>query len=106
MVAAAPAAVLFSIVTLHGSVTLGPTQPVCSAGTPCTKPAANVILQFTQRNRLRWVNTDAKGHYTARLEPGTWIVRTNAGVRVTPQRFIVRNVRTQLRNFAIDTGLR
>jgi hypothetical protein len=100
------AAMLVSIVTLHGSVTIGPTQPVCAAGSPCTKPAAHAILQFTQKNRLRWATTDAKGRYTVRLEPGTWVVRTNYGVRVTPQRFVVRSVPTQLRNFAIDTGIR
>jgi hypothetical protein len=100
------AAAVASIVLLHGSVTLGPTQPVCQVGTPCTKPATHVLLEFTQRNRIRWATTDAKGHYTVRLEPGTWGVTANAGVRVTPGRFVVRNVKTQLRNLAIDTGIR
>ena len=106
MVAAAPAALLVSLVVLHGTVTFGPTQPVCKVGTPCTRPAAHALLEFTQKDRLRWVTTDAKGRYTARLEPGIWTVRTDIGVRVMPQRFTVRNVFTQLRNFRIDSGLR
>jgi hypothetical protein len=103
MLAAAAAA----IVVVHGTVSLGPTSPVCRAGTPCTKPAAHALLEFTQRNRIRTAWTDAKGRYTVRLEPGTWTVRSNAGVRVTPMRFIVRRgVSTQLRNLLVDTGIR
>jgi hypothetical protein len=100
------AAVVASIVFVHGTVTIGPTQPVCKVGTPCSKPAAHALLEFTQQNRIRWAKTDAKGNYSVRLEPGTWTLHANQGVRAVPERFIVRNVRTQLRNFAIDSGIR
>jgi hypothetical protein len=103
---AAPAAAV-AMVVLHGTVSLGPTQPVCQAGTPCTKPAAHKLLEFTQTDRIRTAWTDAKGRYTVRLEPGTWTIRSNAGFKVTPERFIVRRgLTTQLRNFLIDTGIR
>jgi hypothetical protein len=104
---AAPAAAAAAIVLVHGTVLLGPTSPVCRVGTPCTKPAAHALLEFTQTNRIRTAWTDAKGHYTVRLEPGTWAVSSNAGLGVTPKRFIVRRgVRTQQRNLLVDTGIR
>jgi hypothetical protein len=102
---AAPAAA--ALVLVHGTVVLGPTQPVCRVGTPCSEPAAHVRLTFTQGARTRTTSTDGNGRYTIRLQPGTWTFRSNVGLGTRPERFIVRRgVATQLRNFYVDTGIR
>ena len=94
-------------VFVHGVVTIGPTSPTCREGAPpCTKPAADVLIEFTQFDRIRWATTDARGRYSVRLAPGIWNIATTKGVRRTPSRFIVRHVASQRRDFALDTGLR
>jgi hypothetical protein len=107
MVAAAATA----LVVLHGLVTIGPTTPTCKVGTPCTKPAAHVLLQFarvhptaTSSGAEAW--TDARGHYQVKLAPGEWIVVANRGLAIRPVRFIVRAVPSMTRNFALDSGIR
>jgi hypothetical protein len=94
------------LVVLHGLVTIGPTKPVCDASTPCTKPAAHVVLRFTRLGHTVRVRTDAAGRYRIRLAPGTWTLRTGAGMRHTPVRvWVPRRARVR-RDVAIDTGIR
>jgi hypothetical protein len=105
-VLATPAAAA-ALVLVHGIVVLGPTQPVCRVGTPCSKPASHVRLTFTQGARTRTTATDADGRYAIRLRPGTWTFRSNVGLGPRPQRFVVRRgVATQVLNFFVDTGIR
>jgi hypothetical protein len=93
-------------VLVHGVVLIGPTTPVCREGIPCSKPAAHVLIEFTQASKIRMATTDARGRYSVRLEPGTWTVLATRGVRTTPSRFVVRHVVSQRRDFALDTGIR
>ena len=104
MLAAAAAA--SALVLLHGTVTIGPTSPVCHADTPCTKPAARILIEFTRYGHIAMATTDAKGRYSVKLTAGTWTVLATRGVRITPAKIIVRTVATQKRDFAIDTGIR
>jgi hypothetical protein len=100
------AAAASALVLLHGTVTIGPTSPVCHTGTPCTKPAAGIVIEFFRDRHIALARTDAKGRYSRWLTPGTWTVRATRGVRITPAKIIVRAVATQRRDFAIDTGIR
>lgn len=97
---------LTALTLLHGTVRIGPTTPVCRAGIPCDKPAARVVLTFTQgRSHVR-ARTDVHGRYRIRLAPGTWTLRTSVGMRVTPVSFVVPRAASALRDFSIDTGIR
>jgi hypothetical protein len=97
---------VLALVLLHGTVRIGPTTPVCRAGVPCSKPAAHVVLTFARgASRVR-ATTDAHGRYHVRLVAGTWTVRANAGLRMTPVRLVVPQAATAVRNFSIDTGIR
>ena len=98
--------VLVALVLLHGSVTLGPTAPVCRAGQQCTKPAAHVTLTFSRQGRTVRAVTDRLGRYRVSLGAGTWTVRASVGMRITPARFVVPRARSATRDFAIDTGIR
>ena len=95
-----------ALVLLHGTVTIGPTTPVCRVGVPCDKPAAKVTLTFTRPGRVVRAVTDAKGHYRVSLQAGTWNVRASAGMYIKPAKFVVPQALTATRNFAIDTGIR
>ncbi len=97
---------LIALTLLHGAVRIGPTTPVCRAGVPCDRPAAHITLTFTRRAAHVRVTTDARGRYHVRLAAGTWAVRANAGMRMTPVRISVPHAITAVRNFSIDTGIR
>jgi hypothetical protein len=92
---------------LRGTVTIGPTTPVCRAGRPCTKPATGVVLTFTRGPRHVSTTTDrGSGRYRVRLAAGTWSVRASAGMRITPAAVKVVAAQTRVRDFSIDTGIR
>jgi hypothetical protein len=103
MVAATTAAAL---VLLHGVVTIGPTQPVCRSGVPCSKPAGKALMEFTGPGGFHFATTDAHGRYSIRLVPGVWTVDVTAGVATTPRRITVRPVASLRRDFRVDTGIR
>jgi hypothetical protein len=90
---------------LWGSVTVGPTTPVCRVGTPCSGPAKNATLTFSRAGRVVTAKTDASGRYRLSLHVGTWVVRVNVGMRVAPSSVVVRTG-THRENFAVDTGIR
>jgi hypothetical protein len=91
---------------LHGVVTIGPTTPVCRIGTPCSKPAAGVVLTFSRPRHRTTVRTGTAGGYRVALSAGTWAVHASSGMRIGPASVVVRAGRNTLRNFAIDTGIR
>lgn len=98
---------LVALTLLHGTVTIGPTSPVCRVGEPCTKPAANVALTFAREGfATRRVRTDAAGRYRVSLAAGAWTVRSTVGIRPLPVRFVVPHGATARRNFSFDTGIR
>jgi hypothetical protein len=99
-------ALVAALVVLHGTVTIGPTMPVCRTGTPCSKPGSNVVLTFSRAGKSVSVKTDTAGRYRVRLTPGRWRVRANVGMRLLPIEILVPRVATSRRDFAIDTGIR
>ena len=90
---------------LWGSVTVGPTTPVCRVGAPCDGPARHVTLTFVRSGRSISARTDARGRYRVTLRTGSWAVRASVGMRVAPSAVRVR-AGTHRQNFAIDTGIR
>ncbi len=97
---------VLALVLLHGTVTIGPTTPVCRAGQPCSKPAAHVRLTFARGTTVVRVVTDGAGRYRVSLAAGTWTVRASVGMRIAPERFVVPRAPSATRDFAIDTGIR
>jgi hypothetical protein len=97
---------LVLLVLLHGVVRIGPTTPVCRVGQPCDKPATRVALRFTSGARSVTTKTDGLGRYRVSLGPGTWTVHASVGMSIRPARFFLPSVRSTVRNFAIDTGIR
>ena len=97
---------------LYGTVTKGPTQPVCRPDVACSEPAAGVTLTFRRSNgagAVARVRTGALGRYRIRLTPGVYTVRTNAkpfGVVPFPRRAWVATARFRRVDFEIDTGIR
>ena len=98
--------VLVALTLVYGTVRIGPVTPVCREGVPCDKPAAHVKLTFTRRATQKQVTTDARGRYRLNLAAGTWTVKANAGMRMTPVRIVVPRAVSWRRNFSIDTGIR
>jgi hypothetical protein len=94
-----------ALALVYGSVTMGPVTPVCQAGTPCDKPAAQVTLTFTRAGHTTSTKTGVGGAYRVRLAPGIYIVRASAGMSMRPHAVNVHAPRTHL-DFSIDTGIR
>jgi hypothetical protein len=90
---------------LWGTVTIGPTTPVCRVGTPCSGPAKGATLTFSRAGRSVSAKTDAAGRYRVTLPAGTWSVRASVGMRVAPVSVLVR-AGTHRANFDVDTGIR
>ena len=91
-----------ALVLVHGIVMRGPTKPVCEMTTPCSEPAAHVLLLFERAGApaIR-VRTDGNGRYSVRLRRGSYAVPVE---RIQPRLLVVRNsIRA---DFVIDTGIR
>jgi hypothetical protein len=103
------AALAILVSGLHGTVTKGPTTPVCREGVPCSAPA-QVTLLFQRAGRTTRVRSTAAGRYRAILTPGYYTVRTveRIGIRpnIRPQRVHVRAGHVDRLDFSIDTGIR
>ena len=102
-------AVSLLVGTLHGTVTRGPTAPVCRVGTPCSAPAKHITLFFTRNGVTRSTTTDARGRYRIRLQAGVYAVKTNQrpfGTTPRPKSVRVRGGLDRRVDFAIDTGIR
>jgi hypothetical protein len=88
-----------------GTVTRGPTSPVCSAEQPCSEPAAGAVLVFSQAGRrVARVVVGSAGGYRIRLAPGLYAVR--AGWRIEPATVRIRPGAMTRIDLSIDTGIR
>jgi len=103
------AALAILVSGLQGTVTKGPTNPVCRPGQPCTAPA-QVTLLFQRAGRTTRVHTTQTGQYRAILVPGYYTVRTAERIGITPNihpmRVHVRADHVDRLDFKIDTGIR
>jgi hypothetical protein len=97
---------------LTGTVTRGPTTPVCRVGEPCDAPAANFVLVFTRMRGSIPVRarTDVDGRYRVRLAAGIYTVTSEVPVRIgrgiAPARVHVRAGHVDRIDFSVDTGIR
>jgi hypothetical protein len=93
---------------LYGTVTRGPTSPVCRVGVACNEPAARTTFLLIRKGETTRAKTDAAGHYRVHLAPGRYTVsKGNWGPGgISPSSVVVPAARFAHRNFAIDTGLR
>jgi hypothetical protein len=94
---------------LRGVVMQGPTKPVCEDHESCEEPAAGVLLQFRQSNRIvARVKTGSRGGYRVKLRPGRYGVTTpkrGVGTGLTPRNVRVPKGRLARIDFHIDTGI-
>lgn len=91
---------------LHGSVRTGPTEPICTPGTPCTAPAAGVSISFVRNGVTHHARTDALGRYSIRLAPGKYAVLVaNARFGYDPHSATVPRSRKATLNIRINTGI-
>jgi hypothetical protein len=102
---------LTALVLLHGTITRGPTTPVCQVGKPCTAPMAGAMLVFTRSGRVAArARSDAHGHYSVHLRIGTYAVslavRPKIGSGVKPQTVTLRRAVSTRVDFFVDTGIR
>ena len=106
---AVPAATAATASGLHGTVTRGPTTPVCRAETPCDAPAA-VTLVFARPAALpQRTRSAADGSYRILLRPGYYTVTTTLSGpshRTGPTHVHVRSGHVDKLDFSIDTGIR
>ena len=102
---------LIALVLLHGTITRGPTTPVCQVGKPCSAPMAGATLVFRRNGVVAArARSDANGRYSVRLRLGTYsvsmAVRPKLGSGVKPQAIrLSRPVSTRI-DFYVDTGIR
>jgi len=106
----AVAMVAIALSGLQGTVTKGPTTPVCRQDEPCTAPA-RVTLLFQRPGRAAVkVGTTALGTYRAILPAGYYTVkiagRTGLIPTIHPRRVHVRVGHVDRLDFDIDTGIR
>jgi hypothetical protein len=102
---------LTALVLLHGTITRGPTTPVCQVGKPCTAPMAGATLVFTRNGTVvARARSDSYGHYSVRLRLGTYTVsmavRPKLGSGVKPQTITLRRAAPTRIDFFVDTGIR
>jgi hypothetical protein len=94
---------------LHGTVTKGPTAPVCRVGHPCNGPA-QVTLVFRRAARVYRARSTPTGAYRITLPAGYYTVTTLERIGLTrnlrPQRIHVRAGHVDQLDFQIDTGIR
>jgi hypothetical protein len=94
---------------LHGTVTKGPTMPVCRVGQPCSAPA-QVTLVFRRAGRVYSTRSSAAGRYRIVLPSGYYTVTTVERIGITrnirPHAVHVRRGHVDRLDFSIDTGIR
>jgi hypothetical protein len=96
---------------IQGLVLRGPVTPVCRAESPCSAPAAHVLVRVWRGQRLvssAW--TDAQGRFRLGLSPALYTVsiRFQRGPtwRVSSQRVHVVSREFARVRFVLDTGIR
>ena len=94
---------------LHGTVTKGPTVPVCRKGEPRSAPA-QVTLLFRRAGHTYRTRSGANGVYRITLPPGYYTVSTveRIGIirNIKPHAVHVRRAYNDRLDFSIDTGIR
>jgi hypothetical protein len=88
-------------------VLVDPASPLCKPGTPCTRPAAHVLLRFSRKGRLvAHTRTDARGRFRIALRARTYTVSSVGTALLEPARVTVAADRYRRVTFRMDTGIR
>ena len=104
-------AVLAVLSGLRGTVSRGPTTPVCRVGVPCSAPAVGAVLVFSRRGQAAVrVRAGAGGRYSVHLDPGYYTVAISPvpriGFGLRPARVHVASGVDAHLDFSVDTGIR
>jgi hypothetical protein len=100
---------------LHGTVTKGPTMPVCRVGQSCSAPVqATLLFRRTTATgspgRTYRTRSGPDGGYRITLIPGYYTVSTAERIgiipNIRPRAVHVRVGHVDLLDFSIDTGIR
>lgn len=96
---------------LYGTVTRGPTTPVCQTGKSCSEPASGAKLLFDRGGHVAARVVVAKdGSYSVRLAPGKYTIvvepRPSVGRGIDPSRVRVSSGPRRELDLQIDTGIR
>lgn len=95
--------------TVTGTVTEGPTTPVCMVGRPCDQPVANHTLEAIDASGkiAAQTTTATDGSYTLKLAPGnyTLVLVPKLGMSVNGSQLTAVSG-AQTHNIAVDSGLR
>jgi len=95
--------------TLSGTVSIGPSSPVCISGQPCSRVLANYMLEARDAsgNLAATTKTDSNGDYTMNLAPGTYTISTLPKVGIgEPGRQVTVKSGANHFDIVFDTGLR
>jgi hypothetical protein len=102
-------AIIATVSGLQGTVTKGPTMPVCRVDQPCSAPA-QVTLLFRRAGHTFRTRSTADGRYRITLAPGYYTVSTveRIGIapNIRPHAVHVRRAHVDRLDFSIDTGIR
>lgn len=92
---------------LRGMVLISPGSPTCEPGTPCTRPAAHVLLRFWRGGKVVGrTRTDSRGRYRIGLRPHTYRVTSRKGAALEPARVYVPTSSFRRVTFRLDVGIR
>ena len=96
---------------VRGTVSLGPTEPVCRVDEPCSQPFATrvVVRDAHTGRRVTVVRSDERGRFRVRLRPGLYRLRAAGGRPLPscpPVSARVRRDRFTRVALYCDTGLR
>lgn len=96
--------------TLTGTVTEGPTAPVCREGDSCTRTVSNHTIEAldVSNSIAATSKTDDNGRYTLRLQPGryTLILVPQIGLGHTANGQVDVKAGITTHDLTVDTGIR
>lgn len=94
--------------TLTGTVTAGPTMPVCIAGKPCTRVVPDRIInaEDVNGNVVATAVTDKNGVYAMYLAPGTYTLVSVPAIGLRPSQQVTVISGMNHFDMQLDTGIR
>lgn len=93
-----------------GTVAAGPMSPLARPGVPATRAVPGIMVEAVRGNQLRaTAYTDEAGRYELRLQPGTYLIRTQSDKYLSRQAsktVTLSRGQTLTINLIFDTGIR
>lgn len=93
---------------ISGTVTEGPTMPICRTDTPCTRAVANHAMEISDSRGSVAAHTvtDAQGRYAVQLPPGTYTVTLVPRIGMGRPAMLVVSKGVTHYDITFDSGLR